>query len=80
MGFFLTSDAFSSGEQNFARKTLVNSNYGTQLMTPPPPPPVSVSGSGVSSLACGENNHGINIIICSLRAFHNAQGTRRLTI
>ena len=34
MGFFLTSDAFSSGEQNFARKTLVNSNHGTQLMTP----------------------------------------------
>ena len=82
MGFFDLSVAVAGpGKPNFARKTLVNSNYSTELiMTPPPPPPVPVSGSGMSSLACGENNHGISFIISSLRAFHNSQGTRRLTI
>ena len=29
---------------------------------PRPLPRVSVSGSGMSCLACGDNNHGINII------------------
>ena len=47
----------------------------TSLMTSPPlilqlQPPCGVR-AGMSSLACGDNNHGIIII----RAFHNAQGS-----